>query len=68
MNGQTKKLVKYSKLLMSLGFAWIVVAGLVASYIGLRQIGQGDLTYGFGSVVIGSIVLYSAWFMRRELG
>ena len=61
------KLELGTKILLFCGLFWIVGGGALALYVGVRQIESGNLMYGFGSLMVGAIVLFSAWFMRREL-
>lgn len=64
---RTSRLELGTKVLLFCGLFWIIGGGFVALYVGLRQIEHGNFLYGFGSVMVGAIVLFSAWFMRREL-
>lgn len=64
---QPNKIEIATKILMSLGLVWIVAGGLIAALVGLQQIDAGRSLYGFGSLLVGAAVLFSAWFMRHEL-
>ncbi len=56
-----------TRILLLFGFFWILAGGGVAAWIGIQQIGEGNLSYGIVSVLISSVVFGSAWFMKREL-
>lgn len=63
----TDRLKIATKILMYLGLIWIVAGGLIAAVVGVQQIESGRFLYGFGSLLVGATVLFSAWFMRHEL-
>lgn len=67
MKGTSRRLEITSKVLMTCGLAWIIGGGVLAAIVGLRQIEAGNLLYGFGSLLVGAAVLFSAWFMGWEL-
>ncbi len=67
MKNESQKLEIATRILMNVGFAWICVGGLISAYIGIRQLEMGNAFYGIGSLAVGAAVLFSAWFMRREL-
>ena len=56
-----------TRILLLFGFFWVLAGGAVAAWIGMQQIGEGNLLYGAVSILIGAIVFLSAWFMKREL-
>lgn len=61
------KLGAASKVLMILGLCWIVGGGAVALAVGIQSIAAGYQLYGIGSLFVGGTVLFSSWFMWRQL-
>ena len=64
---KTSKIEASTKILMTCGLAWIFAGGLIATVVGLQQVGMGQALYGLGSLLIGALALGSGWFMRNEL-
>lgn len=56
-----------SKILMFLGLCWIVGGGAVALAVGVQSLIAGYQLYGLGSLLVGSTVLFSSWFMWRQI-
>ena len=68
MRAKKRENVEFAtKILMKLGLIWIVAGGFMATLVGFQQIETGHSFHGFGSLLVGAAVLFSAWFMRQEL-
>ena len=59
-----KSIETSSRALLAFGFAWVILGGLAAAFVGAIQLSNGDVAVGFGGLAVGALVLTAGWFMR----
>lgn len=61
-----KSVEQGSRIVLGLGYAWVVLAGGAFGVLGAQQLQGAEPIRGLATLTVGALVLGAAWLMRHH--